>query len=75
MNDRRAQERLRAKEKYAMKQLLTAAAVASGGVSPFLVTPTDAIVVGALLWTAAVGAALIGNAILGDARVAGQSAR
>jgi hypothetical protein len=58
-----------------MKQLLTAAAVASGVASPILATPTDAIVFGTLICTMAVGAALIGNAIFGDAARAGVTSR
>lgn len=46
-----------------MKQLLAAAATASAVASPILATPTDAVVFGTLLCSAAVGAALIGSVV------------
>jgi hypothetical protein len=46
-----------------MKQLLTAAAVASIVPAPILATPVDAFTLGALFGSAAIGAALIGSRV------------
>jgi len=46
-----------------MKQLFTAAAVASIVPAPILATPVDAFTLGALFGSAAIGAALIGSRV------------